>query len=239
VTPTDTIGDDVRLYRGDAMLVLPTFDDESFDAVITDPPYGMSFQSARRTEKTERFDVIANDDAPFVWWLRDAARVIKPGGCLVCFCRWDSAEAFRQAIGWAGLKVGAQLVWDRVVHGMGDLTGRPSPQHDTIWFAVKGRYKLPGVRPTSVYRHQRLGGDELRHSNEKPVSLMRQIVADYVPPGGRVLDPYMGSGTTIQAAMREGRKAVGVELDPGHYATALKRLRAATGAGPGQLFGGA
>lgn len=171
------------LYHGDAMQVLAEFPDDYFDAVITDPPYGMAYQSGW-TEKAERFDQIANDDQPYIWWLRDAARVIKLGGCLVCFCRWDSAEAFRLAIGWAGLRVVSQLVWDRVVHGMGDLTGSPGPQHDTIWFAVKGAYKLPGKRPTSVYRFQRPHGEALEHPNQKPLTLMGQLIADYVPRGG-------------------------------------------------------
>ena len=226
-----TSGNQVTVVEGDCLDVLRGIPDESFDAVIADPPYGMSFQSAWRTEKTERFDKIANDDQPFVWWLRDAARVLKPGGCLLCFCRWDSAEAFRQAIGWAGLKGQTQLVWDRVIHGMGDLTGRPSPQHDTIWFACKGKYQLPGSRPSSVVRCQRLGGEELEHPNQKPVKLLRELIRDYVPRGGAVLDPFTGTGSTIVAAACEDRIAVGIEIDPAYAAIARRRVADAMGSG--------
>ena len=218
---TVTIGD-CTLIRGDCMEVLPTLG--KFDAVITDPPYGVDYQSARKKDKAQWHDKIANDDQPFVWWLRDTARVIKPGGCLLCFCRWDTAEAFRLAIGWAGLIGQTQLIWDRVVHGMGDLTGRPGPQHDTIWFACKGKYVFPGERPTSVVRRQRVSGGDLKHPNEKPLALMRELVRDYVPPGGSVLDPFGGSGSTGAACLMEGMSSTLVEMDEAHHKTATSRL---------------
>src|SRR5262245_9672471 len=125
--------DGVRLYAGDCLRVMAGLEPESVDAVVTDPPYGIAYESARRTRRQEWQRPVANDDKPCVWFLPATARVLKPGGCLVCFCRWDTAEAFRSAIEWAGLDVVAQLVWDRVVHGMGNLTGEPAPQHDLMW----------------------------------------------------------------------------------------------------------
>ncbi len=223
--PTDTI-DKAELYRDDCMYVLGALETESCDSCVTDPPYGMSFQSNMRV-KSKQFEVIANDDAPFVWWLRDAARVIKNPGCLVCFCRWDSAEAFRLAIGWAGLKVQAQLIWDRKAHGMGNLKGSPAPCHDTIWFATKGGYKLPGDRPASVYSNQRYNGGELVHSNQKPEFLMADLVKHYTPVGGKVLDPFLGSGSTGVAAIKNHFSFVGIEINEDYYETAKGRIESA------------
>ncbi len=208
----------------DCLQVLPLIPAGSVGAVVTDPPYGMSYQSARRIDKGDRFDRIANDEAPFVWFLADAARVIVPGGLSLCFCRWDSAEAFRLAIGWSGLSVASQLVWDRVGHGMGDLIGCPAPQHDTIWFAVKGRYKFHGVRPKSIVRHQRIGGDALLHPNEKPVELLEELVDSYVPPSAIVLDPFAGSGSTGVAAIQTGRRFIGIEIDEKYAEIARRRI---------------
>jgi len=112
----------------------------SIGLIATDPPYGISYQSARRTDRSKWKPKIANDGQPYVWWLYDAYRLLEDGGGLLCFCRWDVQEAFRLAITWAGFSVRAQIIWDRVVHGMGDLTGTPGPQHDVIWFATKGRF---------------------------------------------------------------------------------------------------
>lgn len=219
----------VELHHGDCMAILPTLADGSVDAVITDPPYGVDYQSAWRTD-SQRLAKIANDKRPFIWWLYRAAQVLKKGGCLLCFCRWDTAEAFRLAIRWAGLKVGAQLIWDREAHGLGDPSSRPAPQHDTIWFATRGKYTLPGKRPTSVVRSMRVGSASLEHPNQKPVGLMRELVADYVPSGGLVLDPFVGSGTTGVACVLEGRQFIGIEREE-RYVEIARRRTAETEAG--------
>lgn len=216
------------MYHGNSLSVLPNLDSESFDAVITDPPYGIAYQSAWRTDKAKRKPRIANDDAPFVWWLYDAYRITRNGGCLLCFSAWKTAEAFRLAIEWSGFRVGAQLVWDRVMHGMGDLKGRPSPRHDVVWMAVKGKYRLPGKRPSSVYRHTTINGEQLCHPNEKPLSLLKEMVRDYVPIGGSVIDPFCGSGTTVIASVSESCTCVGIESDAKYCEIAKNRLEKQT-----------
>lgn len=212
-----------KVIQGDCMSVLAGIPDGFFDAIVTDPPYGIDFQSNQRVVN-DQLPKIANDKRPFVWWLYHAGRVLKDGGCLVLFCRWDVAEDFRTAIGWAGLDIKAQVVWDRDVYGMGDLTGAPAPRHDTIWFATRGRYAFPGRRPTSVIRSQRVAWQDITHPNEKPVELMRELVRDYVPRGGIVLDPFAGSGATGEACVLEGRRFVGVELDAKYAAAAQQRI---------------
>lgn len=210
----------VKLWLADCLDVLPTLEVGSVDAVVTDPPYGIDYQSARRTDKSQWKPKIANDVRPFVWWLpfTNAAR------CCLCFCRWDVQEAFRLAMGWAGWNVKAQIIWDRQAHGMGDLNGSPAPQHDVLWFATKEGYSFPGQRPKSVVRSMRLSGDALMHPNEKPEDLMEQLIADYVGHDEVCLDPMMGSGTTGVAAVRLGRRFLGCETAPKHYETAKARI---------------
>lgn len=94
-----------QLHHGDCLEVLKTLPDESIDAIVTDPPYGISYQSAWRTDKTQRKKKLTGDEQPFVWFLRDAARVLKSESFLICFCEWRHSEAFRMAIQWSGLKV--------------------------------------------------------------------------------------------------------------------------------------
>jgi DNA modification methylase len=217
VTTWDVItGDCLEAMRGIAA--------GSVDAVITDPPYGVDFQSARRTDKATWKPKIANDRQPFIWWLWEAARVIKPGGALLCFCRWDVAEAFRLAIRWAGFSVRAQIVWDRMAHGAGDPAVSPAPQHDLIWYATKGRRTFKGKRPKSVVRAMRIGGAALAHPNEKPLTLMASLVESYTSPGETVLDPFTGSGPTGEACVRSGRNFVGVELDAKYADIARRRI---------------
>lgn len=231
----------VVLYHGDCLAILPELEAGSVDAVITDPPYGIDYQSAWRTDKTKRLAKIANDGQPFVWWLPEAFRVLRDGGCLVCFCRWDVQEAFRLAIEWAGFDIKSQVIWDRGAHGMGDLEASFAPQHDVIWFAVKGKFAFPGKRPPSVIPTMRLGGEALLHPNQKPVELMAYLIRSVTPPGGLVVEPFAGSGSTLVAAVRDGYRVVGYELDEAHFKTALGRLdyeAAIRQAGQPSLFGG-
>ena len=231
VVELPTESDPVRVVQGDCLDVLRALPDGCVDAVVTDPPYGISYQSARRTDKSRWKPKIANDGAPFVWWLYDAGRVLRDGGAVLCFCRWDVQEAFRVAIGWAGLKVRAQIIWDRIAHGAGDPAVSPAPQHDVIWYATKGRRVFHGDRQKSVVRAPRIQGDALRHPNEKPEPLLTQLIEGYVPPGELVLDPFLGSGTTAAVCAATGRMCLGIEIDARYADTCRRRVREAMGTG--------
>ena len=213
-----------KLHHGDCLAILPTLEDCSVDAIVTDPPYGISYQSARRTDATKRKDKIANDDHPFVWFLWDSARVLKDDSFLVCFCEWRHQDAFRNAIRWAGLSIKGQGVWDRCWHGMGDLKGQLAPQHDLFWLAGKGKPEFYGRRLKSVLSHQRVSAECLVHPTEKPVSLMREICFSITPSSGVVLDPFMGSGSTGRAAIRDGFRFIVIERDHQYFESAKKAI---------------
>jgi len=212
------------LLHGDCLRLMLDLEPGSVDACITDPPYGIDYQSSRTTDKRAK---IANDTKPYIWWLPHAYRAMKADSCLVCFTRWDVQEIFRAAIECAGFTVKSQVIWDRCIHGMGDLKGSFAPQHDVVWFATKGNFKLPGKRPKSVLRCQRLQGEELTHPNEKPIGIMGELILATTKTGGVVLDPFMGSGVSGAACAKLGREYIGVELDDVHFDTARRRILAA------------
>lgn len=232
--PLTVTGADVLL--GDALQVLPRLAAGVVDAIVTDPPYGISYQSAWR--KKARFAVLENDDAPCVEWMPEAFRVLRDGGAVLCFCRWDVQEAFRAALEAAGFTIKSQVIWDRDNHGMGDLQGAFAPCHDVIWFAVKGRFKFPGARPRSVVRSGRLNGEAMTHPTEKPVDLMRRLVSYVAKEGDLVLDPFAGSGATGMAAVLHGCRFLGVEINEEYAAKARTRLLIAAGQRRLESFGG-
>lgn len=210
------------IHQGDCLDVLKTFPDNSVDSVVTDPPYGIDYQSARRTAE-KRSAKIANDKTPFIWWLYDAARIMREGAALACFCEWKHAEKFRMAIECAGLTIRSQCIWDRDWHGMADPKVCFAPQHDIVWFATKGKgFAFPNKRPSSVLRYRKVSPDALVHPNEKPVELLRDLVQSITPPSGIVLDPFAGSGSTLVAAMLEGFRFVGIERES-EYVEIIKR----------------
>ncbi len=218
------------IIHGDCMSAYRRLPDGCFDHCVTDPPYGIGFSSMQRTQNTEGFDKVLNDERPFVWFLYDAHRLVKEGGCLLCFTRWDVAEAFRMAITWAGFEVKAQLIWDKENHSMGDLEGAPGSSHEMAWFATKGKYKLPGKRPRTVVRVARRAGEKMVHPTQKPQGLLEELLKQYTSVGDTILEPFGGSGSTARAAIATGRYCVSTELSD-QFVTEQRKLYARWKAG--------
>lgn len=217
---------DVELWCGDCLEYMRDLADGCVDAVITDPPYGIAYQSARRIDKLQRFDVLQGDTELDFAWLSEAHRILTANGSLFVFCRWDTQEQFRAAIS-KFFNVKSQVIWDRGVHGLGDLNAQYAPCHDVAWFATKGKFSFPNGRPKSVYRVDRLPANELLHPTQKPLSLMRVIINDLTVPGNTVFDPFMGSGTTGVACVQTGRRFLGCEISEQYFEIAKRRIEAA------------
>ena len=191
--------------------------DESVNAIITDPPYGINYDSQTGAR-------IKNDKAPFIWFLYDAFRVLKSGGTLLCFTRWDVEQTFIDAIELAGFRVKSEVIWDKVYHGMGDTKAAFAPAHENIVFAIKGKYSFPGGRPKDLVTFSKLGSAQMIHPTEKPVGLIANLITAVTKPDDLILDPFAGSGSTLVAAKKSGRRFIGVELDDEYYEKARRRI---------------
>lgn len=213
------------VIHGDSLTVLRQMEPESVDAIITDPPYGIDYHT-KGTGAT-----IKNDKAPFIWFLYDAFRVLKSGasgqGTLVCFTRWDVEQTFIDAMKIAGFLVKSEIIWDKVMHGMGDCKAQFAPTHENIIFAVKGKFSFPGSRPKDVISFHKLSGSQMIHPTEKPVGLLTSLVTSVTKPGDLILDPFAGSGSTLIAAKKTGRRFIGIEMDETYYQKAARRIEEA------------
>jgi len=214
-----------KIICGDCLEVMKKLPDKCVDLVLTDPPYGINFQSAWRTDKAKWKPKIANDKLPFIWWLYDGYRVTKDGGSLICFSRWDVDQDFKRSIELAGWTIKSQIIWDRQVHGMGDIKASFAPQHDTIWFAVKGKFQFPNKRPKSVLSFQRVSADKLTHPNEKPNELLEHLINTLTTEGQTILEPFAGSGSTLTACKQLNRNFIGVEISEEYCKIAEQRLK--------------
>lgn len=190
------------------------------DAVITDPPYGINYVSQTGAR-------IKNDKAPFIWFLYDAFRVLKSEGCLVCFTRWDVEQVFIDAMKLAGFQVKSEVIWDKVYHGMGDTKAAFAPSHENVIFAVKGKFDFPGRRPKDLVTCLKINSAHMIHPTEKPVPLLASLITSVTKPGDFILDPFAGSGSTLVAAKKSGRRFVGIELDDEYFEKAQRRVEEA------------
>lgn len=204
------------------MVKLRSVKDESAQLILSDPPYGIGYQSRDGSK-------IANDERPFIWWMHDAYRICKPGGGILCFTRWDIQDSFKLALESAGFRIRSQVVWDKMVHGIGDCRTQFAPKHELIWWAVKGKFSFPDRRPMSLISVPRPSGNNRKHPTEKPVELMRQLIEATTRRGDLVVDPFTGAGATGVAATLTGRRFYGVELNGKYARIARERIAAARG----------
>ena len=198
----EVIGD-CTLYLGDCRDILPTLGE--IDALVTDPPYGMSFQSNRRAEK---HIPIANDGDTelLAWCCRLRANHSK-----YIFCRWDNLHDVPLPKSY--------ITWVKDNHSMGDLEHEHGRKTEGILFYPGKEHKWPNKRPTDIIKNSRTGNN--LHPTEKPVDLM-SAVCSYT--SGVIVDPFMGSGTTIVAAAKMRRTAIGIEVEEKYFDIAVKRV---------------
>lgn len=203
MTRKETIAEGVELYLGDALEIVPIIG--GFDAVVSDPPYGMEFRSNHRAVKHE---AIANDgnDELLIW-----ACGLAPTHSTYCFGRWDNVSNLPQPK--------SVLTWVKNNWSMGDLNHEHARQTEIVFFYPGPDHDFPKGRPTDVLEAIRTGNGH--HPTEKPVDLMERIVGF---TRGRVLDPFMGSGTTGVACVKAGRPFVGIEINQKYFDIACRRI---------------
>lgn len=218
---------DGNLVHGDCLEEMEKLADGSIDCVVTDPPYGISYVSNRRTIESEVVKAVANDgleDAMKLW--DEACKVLygkmKDDSHLYCFTSWKVYPQFFEITG-RYFKIKNCLIWVKNNHGSGDLDGNYSEQYEMVIFATKGNRKLNGNREPNVLTFDKVASLNLVHSCEKPVDLLSFLIEKSTDRGELVVDPFMGSGSTIVAAKQTGRRYWGCELDEENYRIACGR----------------
>ena len=212
---------------GDSLEVLRGFSSGSFDLILCDPPYGMSYQSAWRTA-TPQFAKIESDDdiSWFPDFAREIYRVLKDDRHAYIFCNDYSISDFRKELEKAGFVNKRTLVWVKNNHTSGDLEGDYGNKTEFILFAHKGRRVLNGRRETNVLNFARVS--DLLHPTQKPVDINAFLIEKSTNEGESVLDPYCGSGSTLIAAKNLKRNSLGIEISPEYCEIARQRLHQST-----------
>jgi site-specific DNA-methyltransferase (adenine-specific) len=214
----------VTLWHGDCREITAWLD---ADVLVTDPPYGIDYRTNAQRQTLARSiegdrDTSARDDALSLW--RDG---------------WGDEALQRPALMFGTWRIPRPLctrqvlVWDtKGALGMGATDLPWKPGHQEVYVLGKGFTGHRGNDVLTCAPVQSLGYNGREHPHEKPVDLMAGLIRKC--PAGMVADPFAGSGATLIAAKREGRRAVGVELDERYCEITAKRLAASQDT----LFGG-
>jgi len=192
------------------------------DAIVSDPPYGMSYVSSWRKRK---FEAIKDDDN--LDWVQpfcdEAYRVMKEDSHIYLFCNDYAISDFRNALDKVGFRVKRALVWVKNNHTSGDLLGDYANKTEFIVFAHKGRRLLKGGRESNVLEFKRVG--TMQHPTQKPVDLVAYLLNKSTEEQDIVYDPFMGSGTTAVACQNLNRNYIGSELSKEYCDIAEERLK--------------
>ncbi len=209
------------LYLGDCREIIQQIGEVA--AVVTDPPYGIGYVTNMR-KVMDTPAMLANDDEAPLWSVPLMVDRVKDGGSVYLCTRFDVMGQWSDALAAAGATIKTPIVWDKGNHTMGDLTGDYANQVELILFAHKGRHALRNGRPANLWRVPRDPAGE--HPTPKPVSLMARCIINSTDKGDTILDPFMGSGSTGVAAVRERRHFIGIEIEPKYFDLACRRIEA-------------
>ena len=215
-----------RLMCGDATIqndVEKLMNKSLADMVFTDPPYGVNYQSNMRT-KSEKFDVIKNDDVEL-----DIVPIIKTfsNGWVFIWTTWKVLDKWLNNTKELGFPSN-MVIWFKGGGGIGDLKKTFSTDYETALVWNRGA-ELCGKRIGSVWKINKDGATNYLHPTQKPVALALEALDKTTKAGFKILDLFGGSGSTLIACEKLGRKANIMELDPKYCDVIIQRWQQFTG----------
>ena len=247
---------DCRLYHGDCIKVMHTFAAECVDFIFADPPYflsggGSTCHGGKRTSvdkgKWDTSRGMKEVHAFNLDWLRACRRILKPCGTIMVSGTMHNIFSVGYAMQVLGFKLLNDIVWYKVnpppnlgcrcfVHSTETIiwATRDIPAKNRgsgkYYFNYAGMKELNGGKQMqSLWRILPPRKAEKRHGKhptQKPLELLERIILGCVPPGGLVLDPFNGSGTTGVAVARlgESRSYIGIDMDVTYLERSVQRL---------------
>lgn len=242
------------VIQGNCLDVLRRLPDDAIDAFVTDPPYssGGQFRSDRSADPRAKYvhksvqisrpSFCGDNRDGRSWgywctlWISEALRATRESGYLLMFTDWRMLPTATDVIQAGGFVWRGLVAWDKGEGARAPHTGYFRHQCEYIVYGTKGV-----SRPA---KHQRSMAGCVRatvrqadkfHLTGKPTELMRHLV-EIVPPGGLIVDPFAGSGTTLVAARQRGRHFLGVEQSEDYCEEARRRIANADAEMASRLF---
>ena len=197
-----------KLVFGDCFSIIPAIEDK-FDLLLTDPPYAMpaTYYQSRKIQK--RWSDISIMQTWFRHFVEVVSPTLKPDCVVVVFCSLDSLVSFYPAL-YEYFEVCTSAVWRKQKFGMGSLVRN---QHEFLIIGKNGSPYVGSKGFSSVLDCDTVNYRKRKHLAQKPYGLIRQLVEQFCPPHGAVLDPFAGSNVTGDVARDTSRKSISIEFE--------------------------
>lgn len=215
----------VTIYHGDALEILPAI--ETADLVLTDPPYVFGLASSDMEGKTGGWGDLMNNGYWFGEWLTQAKRITRNrNGAAWVFNSWRSFPVLARASHAINWPIRSLLVWDKAMLGMCPPNAL-RPTYELVVQLAHTDFVIPDRTLGDIWRVPWSAG--LRHAGhpaEKPTALLSQILRASIGTrsGPLVVDPFLGSGSTLRAAKDNGWRAIGIEIEERWCEVAARRM---------------
>lgn len=206
-----------NIQQGDSLEILKSLEDSCIDIVLTDPPYGIEYKSNRSEYDnfiTKR-GLLNDGKNEALTLLENTCKILKhktsENAHLYFFCSWSVFSDFEKIIG-KYFTIKTPIVWNKGNKGSGDLENDWGNQTELIIYCVKGKKNI-NYRKGNVLEIPKIHSSKLVHPTQKPTQLLKEILEVSALPNDFIVDPFMGSGTTIKACNEMNLKSLGIELD--------------------------
>jgi DNA modification methylase len=224
-----------KIYNMDCLEGMKQIEDESIDAIITDPPYNTGMKEKGDNSWLSHFFFDDYSDEEYANLVNKSCaeyyRILKKNKPLYIFINWKSLCIWLNALKKVGFSVKNVIVWDKKIHGLN--WQYYSYTYELIIFAVKGEF-IPNNKGYGDKYYQDVWHIERNlnnqsekvshHETEKPVKIINIILKHSTKEGDIVLDPFLGSGTTAVACINLGRNFIGFEINKEYCDVANKRI---------------
>ncbi len=223
---TQTRSNDLRVIHGSCIEVMEKFEPGTFHGIVTDPPYGIDADKfgeqtmkggGHQYEDTEESAIEIAGEI-----FRIGHRITKENAHLYMFCDirfWPQLRSMAELYNWKPFPT--PLIWHKPSSGHVPIPGYFGRRYEAILFCQKGDRKLAKAR-SDVFEYQPVK-DKI-HAAQKPVDLLKELCSLSFFPGEHILDPCVGSGSTLLAARELKLKATGIELSDDSYRLAMAAI---------------
>jgi DNA modification methylase len=214
--PIEIINTNQVILLGDSIETLPNLQKNSFDLLLSDPPYGMDFKSGWNDKEKIANDKIEDTITLFEDVLKECVPLLKDDAHFYLFGNIDFLPEIKPIIE-KYLNLKNILIWDRKVIGMGDLKTYGF-SYDIVYFGYNKKWKdLNGTRDRDILQFNRVTPAANIHPTEKPIDLLEYLIKKSTKENDNILDPFAGGGSTLLACKNTNRRATGIEIEEKYY----------------------
>jgi len=203
----------ITIYHGDCREILPQL--EPVDLVLTDPPYGVGYRKAGEPYMAGDNINMLPIVLPILY-----TKVVETGALFI----FSSTEHLRESLisFQTYFKMHNIVIWDKGIPTYPHSNAHFNMQYEPIIYGSRGLHKLVNGHCSDIIRADIVRGHNRKHPAQKPIELIIKLLE--ACEGNLIVDPFMGSGTTLVAAQSLGRKCIGIEIEGKHVQTAIGRL---------------